>query len=311
MAEHLIVTVPTEHLANDVRARLDPALGIEVVVWPNEDAPPVERADMVVMPYMSEVGSMPGHFAALGPRLVQGQSIGYDGVEEYLPDGLPFANAASVHETATAELTIGLLLMAQRQLADFVRQQDRAEWGKTWSRGLSDRRVVLLGYGGVGKAIAARLAPFEVEVVPVASRARAEGGVEVRAISELHELAATADILINALPGGPATRHIVDDALLSSLPDDALVVNVGRGTSVDTDALVDHLRRGRLRMASDVFDPEPLPADHPLWSLPNAIVTPHAGGISRAMFGRVAKLVAEQAGRLARGERPINVVLND
>lgn len=305
-----MVTVPTEHLVRDVTAVLDPALGVEVVLWRPDEAPPVERADMIVTPYMAHPGAMLDHIEALSPRLMQCQSIGYDGVDEYLPDGLPFANAASVHETATAELTIGLLLMAQRQLADFVRQQDRAEWDKTWSRGLSDRRVVLLGYGGVGKAIAARLAPFEVEVVPVASRARTEGGVEVRAISELGELAATADILINVLPGGPATRHIIDDALLSALPDDALVVNVGRGTSVDTDALVDHLRRGRLRMASDVFDPEPLPADHPLWSLPNAIITPHAGGISRAMFGRVAKLVAEQAGRLARGERPFNVVLN-
>ncbi|RCS60147.1 2-hydroxyacid dehydrogenase [Microbacterium sp. JB110] len=309
MAEHVVVTVPTEHLVADVRRELDPSLDVDVVLWSPDENPPVERADMVVMPYMAKPGSMAEHLAALAPRLVQGQSIGYDDVHAYLPDGLPFANASSVHETATAELTIGLILMAQRQLADFVRQQDRAEWTKSWSRGLADRRVLLLGYGGVGKAIASRLAPFEVEIVPVASSARVEDGVQVHALGELHDLAPTAEILINALPGGDATRHIIDDTVLSALPDDALVVNVGRGTSVDTDALVDHVRRGRIRMASDVFDPEPLPADHPLWSLPGSIVAPHAGGISRAMFTRIARLVAAQAGRLARGEAPTNVVL--
>lgn len=309
MAEHVVVTVPTENLAADVRAALDPSLDVDLVLWGPDDAPPVEHADMVVMPYMSQAGAMSQHLAGLAPKLVQGQSIGFDGVEDTLPDGLVFANASSVHETATAELTLALVLAAQRDLVAFVHQQDRAEWTKSWSRGLADRRVVLLGYGGVGKAIAARLAPFEVEVVPVASTARVEGGVEVHAVAELPELVATADILINALPGGPSTRHIVDDALLSALPDDALVVNIGRGTSVDTDALVDHLGRGRLRMASDVFDPEPLPADHPLWSMPNALVSPHAGGISRSMFTRIARLVADQAGRLARGEAPVNVVI--
>lgn len=309
MAEHTVVTVPTEHLANDVKAQLDPSLGVEVVLWPYDEAPPVERADMVVMPYMSKVGSMPEHLAALRPQLVQGQSIGYDDVRAYLPSGLRFANASSVHETATAELTVALILAAQRDLVDFVHQQDRREWTKSWSRGLADRRVVLLGYGGVGKAIASRLAPFEVEVVPVASSERTEDGVHVHAISELGSLVSDADILVNALPGGPATARLIDDAVLGALPDDALVVNVGRGTSVDTDALVDHLTRGRIRMASDVFDPEPLPEDHPLWALPNAFIAPHAGGISRAMFRRIARLIAAQAERLARGEQPANVVI--
>ncbi|MGO1770535.1 MAG: 2-hydroxyacid dehydrogenase [Microbacterium sp.] len=309
MTQPVIVSVPTEHLADDVRAHLDPSLDIELLLWKPEDAAPAERIDMVVMPYMAKPGTIAPALADVRPRLVQGQSIGYDGVDDYLPTGLVFANASGVHETATAELTIGLILMAQRDLVDFVHQQDRAEWTKSWSRGLADRRVLLLGYGGVGKAIAARLAPFEVEVVPVASSARTEDGVAVHAISDLPELAAGADILVNALPGGAATAGLIDDAILQALPDDALVVNIGRGPTVDTDALVDHLRRGRLRMASDVFDPEPLPADHPLWSLPNAIVAPHAGGISRAMFTRIARLVADQAARLARGEEPANVVL--
>nr|WP_245325188.1 NAD(P)-dependent oxidoreductase [Microbacterium amylolyticum] len=282
-------------------------MGIDVVVWADGDAPR-ERIDVVVPPYMKQ-GAMLRAIADVHPSLVQGQAIGYDGVANVLPDGLVYANAASVHETATAELTLALLLAAQRGLVDIVRAQDRGEWNSFWTPGLADRRVVLLGYGGVGKAIAARLAPFEVDIVPVASRPRDEDGVHVHGIDELTALLGTADILVNVLPGGPATRHLIDDAALSALPDGALVVNVGRGTTFDTDALVGHLSRGRIRMASDVFDPEPLPADHPLWQQENVFITPHVGGLSAAMRPRIARLVARQAERIARGESPVNVVI--
>src|SRR5699024_5418672 len=116
--------------------------------------------------------------------------------------GLVYANAASVHETATAELTVGLLIAAQRDLHVFARNQAQSAWRNQWAPGLADRRVLLLGYGGVGKAIAERLAGFEVELVPVASRARNEDGVHVHSIDELPELLPGADIVVNVLPGG-------------------------------------------------------------------------------------------------------------
>lgn len=304
----LTVSVPTERLADDVRALLDPALGVEIVVWHDEASTPEGPIDIVVPPYMKQ-GATLRALTALKPRLVQGQAIGYDGVADTLPEGLVYANASGVHETATSELTLALILVAQRGLPEFVRAQDRGDWAPISTPGLADRRVLLLGYGGVGKAIAARIAAFEAEVVPVASRARDEDGVRVHGIDELATLAASADILVNALPGGPQTHRLIDDAVLAALPDGALVVNIGRGPTVDTDALVEHLRRGRLRMASDVFDPEPLPADHPLWSLPGAIIVPHVGGRSEAMHPRIARLVATQAERMVRGEDPINVVI--
>ena len=141
-------------------------------------------------------------------------------------------------------------------------------WAPAFTQSLADRRVLLLGYGGVGKAVAARLAPFEVTVTAVASRAREEDGMPVHGVDELPALLPLAEIVILTLPGGDATRHIVDDGFLAALPDGALVVNVGRGPLIDTDALVDHVRRGRIRAALDVTDPEPLPAGHPLWGLP-------------------------------------------
>lgn len=307
-ADPVVLSVPTPELAEDVRALIDPALPIEIVEWDGSAPAPRERLDIVVPPYMKQ-GATLDALAGVEHRLIQGQAIGYDGVEERLPAGTVYANAASVHETATAELTLALILAAQRELPRMVRNQDQGAWESFESAGLADKRVVMLGFGGVAKAIADRLLPFEVDLVPVASRARREDGIEVRAIDDLPELLPTADILVIVLPGGPATRHLVDDAALSALPDGALVVNVGRGPIVDTDALVDHVSRGRIRVASDVFDPEPLPADHPLWSLPGALIAPHVGGRSAAMRPRIAKLVAAQAERMARGEEPLNVVI--
>ena len=94
----------------------------------------------------------------------------------------------------------------------------------------------------------------------------------------------------------------------SALPDGALVVNVGRGPLIDTDALVDHVRRGRVRAALDVTDPEPLPEEHPLWSLPGALIVPHVGGASSAMKPRAIRLIRTQIERMLAGEPPLNVV---
>jgi phosphoglycerate dehydrogenase-like enzyme len=240
-------------------------------------------------------------------RLVQSQSIGYEDVEEHLPDGVRFANAATVHETSTAELAVGLALAAQRRLDDFARDR---RWTQVFTESLADRRVTVVGYGGVGKAIAARLAPFEVELRAVASRERVEDGVPVSALADLPAVLADTEILFLALPGSDSTRHVIGDAELSALPDGALIVNVGRGPAIDTEALVDHVRRGRIRAALDVTDPEPLPEDHPLWTLPGVLIAPHVGGATSAMRPRIARLVRRQIEHLVRGEEPENVVLN-
>ncbi|KTS14346.1 2-hydroxyacid dehydrogenase [Microbacterium testaceum] len=304
-ATPLTVSVPTAQLRDDLGELPD---GVEVVIWDMKDAAPRERFDMVVPPYMSMDGVIEA-LSSVEVGLVQSQSIGYDNVEGRLPEGIVFANASSVHETATAELAVALALAAQRRLPEFVRAQDRGEWIGGGAPGLADRRVTLLGFGGVGRAIAARLKPFEVELRAVASHGRLQDDVEVSPIGELAQVLAGTDILIASLPGGDATRHIIDDAALSALPDGALVVNVGRGPLVDTDALVDHVRRGRIRAALDVTDPEPLPAGHPLWSLEGALVVPHVGGATDAMRPRIARLVRRQIDRLRAGEEPLNVVL--
>ncbi|WEG09066.1 2-hydroxyacid dehydrogenase [Microbacterium horticulturae] len=301
----LVVSVPTRQLAADLQPLPD---GVEVIEWAMDAAAPRDAIDIVVPPYMNGSVVYP-RLEGVRTRLVQGQSIGYDGVADVLPPGHVFANAASVHETSTAELALALTLAAQRHLPDFVRAQEHGQWAPVFAESLADRRVLLLGYGGVGKAVAERLAPFEVDLTVVAHRARTEDGVSVHGADELPDLLPAAEIVILTLPGGDATRHIIDDAALSLLPEGALVVNVGRGPLVDTDALVDHVRRGRVRAALDVTDPEPLPADHPLWTLPGVLIAPHVGGASTAMRPRIAKLIRTQIERMLAGEPPLNVVL--
>jgi phosphoglycerate dehydrogenase-like enzyme len=302
---NLVVSVPTDQLAADLG---ELPQGVEVVVWPMDGPAPRDAFDMVVPPYMS-MAKVLDRLDGVAVRLVQGQSIGYDGIADMLPEGLAFANASSVHETSTAELAVGLTIAAQRHIDDFAVDTAAGRWAPVFADSLADRRVMLLGYGGVGKAIAARLAGFEVEITAVASRARDEDGMTVHGVEELPSLLPATDIVVLSLPGGDSTRHIVDDGFLSALPDGALIVNVGRGTLVDTDALVDHVRRGRIRAALDVTDPEPLPEGHALWGLPGVLIAPHVGGASSAMRPRIAKLVRTQIERLAAGEPPINVVL--
>jgi phosphoglycerate dehydrogenase-like enzyme len=240
------------------------------------------------------------------PRLavVQTLTAGVDHIQSAVPAGVTLCNATRVHHTATAELAVGLMISAQRRLPDLVRAQDQQVWDQEMSSSLADKRVLVVGAGNIGRAIAERLAGFECETTLVARTERPG----VRAIGDLPRLLPSADIVVLILPISEQTKGLVDAAFLASMPDGSLLVNVGRGAVVVTDDLVAELRSGRLRAALDVTDPEPLPPGHPLWSTPGTIITPHVGGASTAMWPRSYRLVSEQLRRLAGGEPLLNVV---
>jgi phosphoglycerate dehydrogenase-like enzyme len=281
--------------------------GVEIVVWNLETPPPAAHIDLVVPPYMGGSARLAA-LAEVTTRLVQSQSIGYDDVLEALPPGHVFANAATVHETSTAELAVALVLAAQRGIPDFVRAAAEGRWAPARYESLADRRVLLLGYGGVGRAIEARLAPFEVDLVRVASRARDDEAGHIHGIDELPALLPNADMVIVGVPLSDETTGLVDDAFLSAMPDGALLVNIARGRVADTGAILAEAASGRLRFALDVTDPEPLPDGHPLFALPNVLITPHVGGASTAMMPRMARLLRTQIERMLRGDEPLNVV---
>lgn len=306
----MFVTVPTARLAEGLGALPD---GVELEVWDLRTAPPRDKIDLVVAPYMSDSSGLRA-LEGIDVGLVQGQSIGYDGVTDYLPAGLRYANATSVHEASTAEIALALTLAAQRQLPRFVLAQQEGAWSPAYAQSLADRKVLLVGFGGVGEAIALRLEPFEVDLTVVARTARPVwherlGRVQVHAIDELADLLPDAEIVILALPGGAATQQLFDEEMLGRMADGALLVNIGRGTLVDTDALV--REQGRIRAALDVVDPEPLPPEHPLWKTPGVLVLPHIGGASTAMAPRIARLIHRQIDRMLRSESPVNLVIGE
>lgn len=300
-----MVSVPDDYLGQALAA-LDPP--VEVLEWRLDAPSPREHIDIVVPRYMAPASQLE-FLRGVRTRLVQFQSIGYDGVAGLLAPGTVFANAASVHEASTAELAVALILAAQRGLPDYVRTAERGRWATDVRESLADRRVLLVGYGGVGRAIDQRLTPFEVEVTRVGRRARREGDRDVLGWDELTTQLPLTDIVVLSLPLSETTHHLVDATFLARLRDGALLVNVGRGPVVVTEDLLSEASSGRLRVALDVVEPEPLPLGHPLFALDNVLITPHVGGATSAMYPRMARLLVTQVERMQRGQEPINVVL--
>lgn len=304
MPKKITVSLPDATL----REYLQPHPDVTILEWDLSGEPPQPHIDIVVPPYMGGPQVLRG-LEAVETGLVQSQSIGYDGVAEFLPAGRVFANAAGVHETSTAELALALILASQRELPRLLQNQREGRWETRPTASLADRRVLIVGYGGVGKAIEDRLLPFETTVTRVASKARTDERGHVHGIDELPSLLPEHDIVIVGVPLSDATRHLINDAFLGAMPDGALLVNVARGPVADTEALVRHTAAGRIRAALDVTDPEPLPQDHPLWGIPGVIISPHVGGASSAMRPRMGKLVQRQIELMLAGEPPVNVVL--
>ncbi|SDZ55644.1 Phosphoglycerate dehydrogenase [Herbiconiux ginsengi] len=277
-----------------------------VTVW-DVDSPAPTQFDLVVLPYMNPDTRL--HFlASAAPRLVQTQTIGVDDLLAGAADAFPVANAAGVHEASTAEHALALVLASLRRIPEFRDDARRGSWRPVFTDSLIDKRVLLVGTGGVGRAIESRLTPFGVQITRIGRTHReTESGV-VHAVSALRDLATHADVLILAVPLSTETRGLVDEGVLGQLPDGALVVNVARGAVIDTRALLDEVRAGRLRAALDVTDPEPLPRGHELFEQDNVLITPHVGGASSAMLPRMVALVRDQIQRLDSGRAALNVV---
>ena len=287
---------------------IDVPEGLGAAYYDGAGAPPADLGDVefYVLPY--DRGPEPPKLIKELPslRVVQSLSAGVEALVPLLPDGVRLANGRGLHDLSVAEHALALIHAAQRDLPRWFAQQPRGEWVREHTRSLADSRVLLVGYGSIGQAIERQLVAAEAVVTRVASRPRPEEGVH--GVAELPALLPEADIVVLILPDTPATRGLLGPGELAALPDDALVINVGRGTAIDTDALLAETRSGRLRAGLDVVDPEPLPADHPLWTVPGVVVTPHIAGGSASFYPRAKRLAAEQLRRYAQGEELLNLV---
>jgi phosphoglycerate dehydrogenase-like enzyme len=210
-------------------------------------------------------------------------------------------NASGVHGPNVAEHVIGWLLAMVRRLDEGWRRQERREWAHFQAAGeLQGSTVTVVGLGAIGEAIVERLAGFGVETVGVRYTPGKGGPTdEVVGYDDLPAVLPRTDHLVLACPLTDETRGLVDAAALDLLPPDATLVNVARGPVVETDALVETLRRNGLHAAAlDVTDPEPLPEDHPLWTLENVLLTPHTAGHTPHYFERCADILSENVRRV-------------
>ncbi|MGW4062175.1 2-hydroxyacid dehydrogenase [Amycolatopsis sp. NPDC004747] len=287
---------------------IDVPEGVGVAYYDGVGAPPAElgEVEFYVLPY--DRGPEPPKLIRQLPslRVVQSLSAGVEALVPLLPEGVRLANGRGLHDLSVAEHALALIHAAQRDLPRWFAQQARGAWVREHTRSLADSRVLLVGYGSIGQAVERQLVAAEAVVTRVASRPRPAEGVH--GVAELPALLPEADIVVLILPDTPATRGLIGDGELAALPDDALVINVGRGTAIDTDALLAETRTGRLRAGLDVVDPEPLPADHPLWTVPGVVITPHIAGGSASFYPRAKKLAAEQVRRYLEGEELLNLV---
>jgi phosphoglycerate dehydrogenase-like enzyme len=227
--------------------------------------------------------------------------------------GVTVTNAAGVHAPGLAEQVLGNVLVFARRLHEGWRRQRKREWRHWQSYALTGSTVTILGLGSIGQALVQRLEGMEVETIGV-RYTPSKGGPTDEVVGfddeAIHAALARTDYLVVACPLTDATRGLVGEAELTTLPPHAVVLNVARGPIVDTDALVAALETGSIRGAAlDVTDPEPLPADHPLWRLENALVTPHTGGHNPEHWPRLAEVVSTNVARLDDREELENVVL--
>ncbi len=280
---------------------------VDVLVWDMTGDAPGAPA-LVVLPYIGAAGVAHRLAEVPGLRVAQTLSAGYEHVLAHVPDGVTLATAAGVHDASTAELAVGLAIAALRGFPDFVRAASRG----AWENGPED---VAGRPAGAARRRRQRRRGDRRPARPVRGRphpGRHPGpGRRSRPRARRHgaaDLLPRHEVVVLACPLTERTRGMVDAEFLARMPDGALLVNVARGGVVVTDALVSELASGRLLAALDVTDPEPLPPGHPLWSLPNVLISPHVGGDTTAFPPRARALLKDQFERFVDGRPLRNVV---
>ena len=228
--------------------------------------------------------------------------------ESFRARGAMFSNVSSVFADPCAQHVLAMMLALARQLLPSHRDQltDRSwhyEHRRYESWLLNGQTVLMLGFGAIGRRLAELLAPFHMNLIAVRRQTHSVRGVRIIPEESVSSALATADHVVNILPENPSTRNYVNARRLAWVKPGARFYNVGRGTTVDQGALLEALQSGRLGSAYlDVFETEPLPADHPLWSAPNCFITPHTAGGHPDQDERVIEHFLKNLAAFQRGE---------
>jgi phosphoglycerate dehydrogenase-like enzyme len=311
-----------ENLAQELLVDFPPEA--EIVRIPRQPTG-VQDVDFWIIPFARK--SAEETFQHLrGVKVVQSMMAGVDWITPWLPKGIVLCDGRGLHDISASEWVLTAILTSLKRFPYYRDMQLRQEWkgqasvpdgfmkvegpqvGQYAVLGddLAGKTVLIIGYGSIGTAIEARLAPFGVKVVRLARNARK--APEVFAVSELRRLLPEADVVVAIVPLTPETHGLIGAAEIGLMKSGALLINAARGPVVVTKALVEALQQHRIQAALDVTDPEPLPAGHPLWSAPNCLITPHVGGSTPEFIHRAFRFGAEQVRRFIAGEELENLV---
>lgn len=292
----------TQELAAQLRDRL-PEHDVVRGETPTAERELVETAPVVVGHHLRE--ELLNHADNLGLFACAAAGVGHLPLEELKTQGIAVTNATGVHGPPIAEQVIGNILVFVRNLHTGWERGRNSEWRhyQGFQKELGDSTVTIAGLGAIGQAIVERLEPFGPHTIGV-RYTPSKGGPTDEVIgfeeTDLHNAFARTDYLVLACPLTDTTRGLVDTAAFDTLPPESVVINVGRGPIVDTDALTRAIQRSAIRGAAlDVTDPEPLPADHDLWRFPNVHITPHNAGYTPQYYARVADIVARNVEHVA------------
>lgn len=211
-------------------------------------------------------------------------------------------NSRGLYADALGEFAIAAMLWFAKDLRRMVRNQDARRWEPYTVERLEERTVGIIGYGGVGEAVGRRAAALGMHVLGV--RRRQELGEPT-----IDEVIAQSDYLVLCTPLTPGTYRLLSRQRIAAMKPTAVLINLGRGATVDEDALLDALRDQRIRGAAlDVFETEPLPAEHPLWQLDNVLISPHTADHTADAHVRAVQFFIENLKRFRAGESLQNVV---
>ena len=310
------ICVCLEFLSQEHRRAIHEAAllaGYEVRFFAREDDPEL-------LPYLQKSQILFAHSVALvrqAPATLEWYCCAYAGVDPYCVEPSPFANPACLlsNSSGAYDETIGehlvmAVLMLLRQMPAYIANAQARGWTRDLPvRSIREVRVTVLGAGNIGAKFAEKVRALGCRnIVGVSRSGRTRAPfTSMYAIDQLDSVLPQTDVLVMALPGTPATAGILSRERIALLPPGACVVNVGRGSAIDQEALVEALNDGRLGGAAlDVVAPEPLPAEHPLWDARNVLVTPHVSGNMTMGFTRdeAVRLFCEDLANYAAG-RPL------
>jgi phosphoglycerate dehydrogenase-like enzyme len=310
MKPHILLWSPLDDYLADLLGA-SPAIRFTRIRSAADLAQKVPDADAIVMLghfYTADVATLVRQ-QGRGLRWIQLTTAGYDGFTFHgVPDSVAVTNAGHSHGPMVAEHAIMLLAALTRRLHLYAEPQSRHVFDRNIALPLAtleDSTVAILGYGGIGRQTARRAKAFGARVIAIARSARNDEFADaIVPSSQLHAVLAEADSLIVTAALTEETKGMIDARALQAMKPGGVLVNIARGSIVDTAALIEALNSGHLSGAGlDVSDPEPPPPDHPLWSCPNLIVTPHVSGMgSPAVRRRIGALVMDNVGRFIAGE---------